>query len=61
MPYTPIIATLGYVMSPDGRQVAYSSDRAGTEDIYVRDLRSGKQRRVTALPSAEVSASFGHG
>ncbi len=46
------------VWSPDGKQIAYSSDRAGTEDIYVRDLRSGRQRRVTALPSAEVSASF---
>ena len=46
------------VWSPDGKQIAYSSDRAGTEDIYVRDLRSGEQRRVTALPSAEVSASF---
>ena len=46
------------VWSPDGKQIAYSPDRAGTEDIYVRHLRSGQQRRVTALPSAEVSASF---
>ena len=30
------------VWSPDGKQIAYSSDRAGTEDIYVRDLRSGQ-------------------
>lgn len=46
------------VFSPDGRQLAYSSDRRGTEDIYVRTLESGKERRVTALDSAEVSASW---
>lgn len=46
------------VWSPDGRRIAYSSDRAGTQDLYLRDLRSGKQRRLTALPSAEVSAAF---
>ena len=46
------------VFSPDGRQLAYSSDRRGTEDIYVRSLRSGQERRVTALDGAEVSASW---
>ncbi len=46
------------VFSPDGRRVAYSSDRAGTEDIYVRDLRTGRERRVTAIEGAEVSAAF---
>lgn len=44
--------------SPDGRKVLYSSDKAGTEDLYLRDLRSGRERRLTALDSAEVSGVF---
>ncbi|WP_426245015.1 amidohydrolase family protein [Nocardioides sp. LHG3406-4] len=46
------------VFSPDGKRLAYSSDRKGTEDIFVRTLKSGKERRVTALDSAEVAASW---
>ncbi len=47
------------VFSPDGEQIAYSSDRAGTEDVYIRTLATGEERRVTAMEdSAEVSASF---
>src|SRR5262249_36430376 len=44
--------------SRDGRFIAYSSDKAGTEDIYVVELASGRERRVTALPGAEVSAAW---
>jgi Tol biopolymer transport system component/imidazolonepropionase-like amidohydrolase len=32
--------------SPDGRSLAYSSDRDGTMDIWVRDLASGADRKV---------------
>ena len=46
------------VFSRDGKRLAYSSDRKGTEDIYVHTLKSGKERRVTALDTAEVSASW---
>lgn len=46
------------VWSRDGKQLAYSSDRAGTEDIYVRDMSTGDEQRVTAMDGAEVSASF---
>jgi Tol biopolymer transport system component len=35
--------------SPDGRYLAYSSDRAGTEDIYVHDTQTGSDHRVTSL------------
>lgn len=43
--------------SPDGKRIAYSSDKAGTEDLYVMDVASGAEKRVTALDgSAEVSA-----
>ena len=44
--------------SPDGRRLLYSSDRAGTEDLYVRTLPTGTERRLTALDSAEVSGVF---
>ena len=32
--------------SPDGTQLAFSSDRGGTMDVWVRDLRTGRDRRV---------------
>jgi Tol biopolymer transport system component len=44
--------------SPDGAQLAYSSDRAGSEDVYVRDVRSGATRRVTSAAGAEAHAAF---
>jgi Tol biopolymer transport system component len=44
--------------SPDGGQIAFSSDKSGTEDVYVLDLASGAERRVTSLPGAEVSATW---
>ena len=45
--------------SPDGTRIAYSSDKAGTEDLYILDLVSKTERRVTSLPgSAEVAAAW---
>ena len=45
--------------SPDGARIAYSSDKAGTEDIYVLDLAAKAEKRVTSSPtSAEVSAAW---
>nr|WP_306237708.1 amidohydrolase family protein [Ornithinimicrobium sp. HY1745] len=46
------------VFSPDGGSVAYASDKAGTEDLYVRDLATGEERRVTSLDGAEVAPAF---
>jgi YD repeat-containing protein len=46
------------VFSPDGRYLAYATDRAGTPDLYVREVSTGRERRVTALPGAEVSPAF---
>jgi Tol biopolymer transport system component len=41
--------------SPDGKQIAYTSDKAGTADIYILDLATKSERRVTNLPdSAEI-------
>ncbi len=33
--------------SPDGERMAFVSDRTGTPQIYVRDLRRGDERRLT--------------
>jgi Tol biopolymer transport system component len=45
--------------SPDGRYLSYSTDRSGTLDIWLRDLRSGQDRQLTALPNAAaVSGSW---
>lgn len=35
MPYTPIVATLGYVLSPDGRQVLMVHRNARPEDQHL--------------------------
>jgi Tol biopolymer transport system component len=45
--------------SRDGRYLAYTSDRAGTPDIYVRDMRAGTERRVTWLDGgAEIAPAW---
>jgi Tol biopolymer transport system component/imidazolonepropionase-like amidohydrolase len=45
--------------SPDGKQIAYSSDKAGTADIYILDLATKSERRVTNLPdSAEIEPAW---
>jgi Tol biopolymer transport system component len=42
----------GPAWSPDGRYLSYSSDRAGKLDLWIRDLRTGADRRLTDLPNA---------
>ena len=45
--------------SRDGRYLAYSSDRAGTQDIYIRDMRTGQERRLTFIDEgAETSPAW---
>ncbi len=46
--------------SPDGTKIAYASDKSGkTMDLYVLDLGTGVERRVTALDNgAEVSPAW---
>ncbi|MEA3350999.1 MAG: prolyl oligopeptidase family serine peptidase [Chloroflexota bacterium] len=39
--------------SPDGRWLAYVSDRSGWWQIYIYDLESGEQRTLTDAPGAE--------
>ena len=44
--------------SPDGHWLVYSSDRGGTLDLWLRDLRSGQDQQLTHLEHAAVSASW---
>jgi hypothetical protein len=40
-------------LSPNGRLLAYVSDRDGSDDIWVRDLATGAERRITADPALD--------
>ncbi len=44
--------------SPDGTRIAFSSDRAGGMDVWVRDLRTGADTRLSSLPNADMSAAW---
>lgn len=44
--------------SPDGRYITYSSDKSGTQDLYVHDIETDTDRRVTSLDDAVVSAAW---
>lgn len=44
--------------SPDGGTLAYSTDRAGKLDIWLRDLASGDERQLTRHKDAAVSAAW---
>ncbi len=44
--------------SPDGRYLAYSTDRAGTMDIWVRDMSDGSERQLTSGGNAEMSTAW---
>jgi Tol biopolymer transport system component len=48
------------VLSPDGAQLAYASDRAGTSglDIWLQPVGGGPARRLTTDPGDEVEPSF---
>ena len=39
-------------------ELAYSSDRDGSMDIWIRDLRAGTDVRLTSLPDAEMGAAW---
>lgn len=44
--------------SPDGRTLAYSTDRGGKLDIWLRDLATGAERQLTRHKGAAVSAAW---
>jgi Tol biopolymer transport system component/imidazolonepropionase-like amidohydrolase len=44
--------------SPDGTSLAYSSDRGGSMNLWVRDVRSGADRQVTHGAAAAMQAAW---
>jgi Tol biopolymer transport system component len=44
--------------SPDGRSIVYASDRAGDADLWIRDLASGAERRISGLQGAQTAPRF---
>jgi eukaryotic-like serine/threonine-protein kinase len=44
--------------SPDGRMIAFNSDRQGEMNIWLRDLGSGADRRVTSGPGGDYQPSW---
>jgi len=51
---------LGYCpkFSPDGKKIAYSSDKSGYRDTYVIDLTSKKRSIVAQFPGQNTGAAF---
>lgn len=46
------------VWSPDGKKIAFASDRNGGKDIYIMDSNGGAQRRLTSNSVAETPEAF---
>lgn len=44
--------------APDGKRLAYSSDKAGTQDIYILNVETGEERQLTSFPGAAVAAAW---
>jgi Tol biopolymer transport system component len=44
--------------SPDGKTLAYSTDRGGKLDIWLRDMATGAERQLTQGADAALSASW---
>ncbi|SFT07669.1 component of the Tol biopolymer transport system [Saccharopolyspora flava] len=44
--------------SPDGRFLLYSSDRTGTPDLWLHELATGAERRITDVEGAAITPRF---
>lgn len=44
--------------SPDGNCIAYSSDKAGEEDIYILNVKNGKETKITHGSGAKIASSW---
>lgn len=46
------------IWSPDGKQIAFSSDRFGGSDVFVMSSNGGSARRLTRNSAAETPSAF---
>lgn len=46
------------IWSPDGKTIAYASDRHGSADIFVIPVTGGEPRRLTSFSAAETPQAF---
>lgn len=44
--------------SPDGRYIAFRSIRDGNHDVYVLDLETGEERRLTDHPALDIEPNW---
>jgi Tol biopolymer transport system component/imidazolonepropionase-like amidohydrolase len=44
--------------SPDGSQLVYSSDRSGSFNLWIRNMRTGSEKQVTDVTNAEMGSSW---
>ena len=44
--------------SPDGRRIAFSSNRDGNDDVYVMDADGSGQTRLTDTPGGDTFPSW---
>lgn len=61
-PPEPLISSPGYdaeaTVSPDGKQIVFTSDRDGDLELYLYDLPTRTTRRLTHLPGYDGGAFF---
>ncbi|MFI7060709.1 DPP IV N-terminal domain-containing protein [Kribbella sp. NPDC050124] len=44
--------------SPDGTKLLYASDRDGTADLWLHDLKTGADSKLSSLPGAQTAPRF---
>ncbi len=44
--------------SPDGKSLLYASDRDGTADLWLHDLKTGTDRKLSKLPGRPDRAAL---
>ncbi len=46
------------IWSPDGKQIAFTSDRNGSQDIYIMPSAGGSEKRLTYNSGSELAEAF---
>ena len=46
------------VWSPDGKQIAFASDRFGNMDVFIMSSEGGEARRLTFNSTSEIPSAF---